>query len=309
MSNIKDWLVVVNPVSGNQKGLLDWSDIEQKLIANKFDFQAHFTEKRSDATNIVKKYIESGGRKIIAVGGDGTLNEIVNGVVSQNHCSPCDVGIGIIPVGSGNDWCKMFAIPSDYSKAIEIIKMQQDVFHDVGYVKFNEGKETRYFVNVAGLGFDAAVVANITRKKETKKGKKTSYLLSLITSLMAYKKQPASILVDDVLIDDKVFSMNVGICKYSGGGMMQVPFAVHDDNLLDVTIIKNISKFDVVRNIKKLYDGSFTKHPKVETLRGQKITINSTDKFLLEADGEILGKSPFEFGIIHKHIRFFVNIL
>lgn len=306
MSYNKNWLFVVNPVSGAKKSKSDWHIIEQKLREKEIRFDTHFTQFKGEAISIVKNYLRNGVRTIVVVGGDGTLNEVVNGVINQNECNPDEINIGIIPTGSGNDWCRMFNIPFDYDKAVDILKTQKTTLHDVGYVTFNESQSKRYFLNVAGLGFDAAVINKTTLNKDYSSKYKTSYLLTLFSSLVSYKKEVAAIDVDQTKIRDKIFSMNVGICRYSGGGMMQVPDAIHDDNLLDVTIIKNISKTAVVRNIKKLYDGSFINHPKVETIRGQKITINSTEKFLLEVDGEILGKGPFEFGILHKHIRLII---
>jgi diacylglycerol kinase family enzyme len=106
--------------------------------------------------------------------------------------------------------------------------------------------------------------------------------------------------LDDKEIRSDIFSINIGICKYSGGGMMQAPEAIADDGLFDITVIKKISKFEVIKNVKNLYDGSFIRHPKVNTYRAKKVIINSESPVLFEADGESLGTFPLSFEIIPR---------
>ena len=131
-----------------------------------------FTERKGHATEIARDGIAAGFRKIISVGGDGTLNEIVNGVFTQDYCLPAEIVIGMIPVGTGNDWGRMFGIPLVYEGSVRVIKEKKLMLHDVGLISYYNGteKEKRYFINIAGLGFEAAVVKKTNAQKD--KGQK-----------------------------------------------------------------------------------------------------------------------------------------
>jgi diacylglycerol kinase family enzyme len=164
-------------------------------------------------------------------------------------------------------------------------------------------------MNIAGMGYDALVAKKTNIMKEQGKGGPLTYLFFVFASLFQYKFIEAIIDVDDQQkFKGEIFSMNVGICKYSGGGMMQVPFAIPDDGLLDVTLIKKTSKFAVFRYARKLYDGTHVDLPIVNTYRGKTIRIRSTGRIYLEADGESLGHSPFVYEILPRSLKVIVGI-
>jgi diacylglycerol kinase (ATP) len=215
----------------------------------------------------------------------------------------------MIPVGTGNDWCRMFNIPFDYQKAIDIIINDTTFIQDIGkvsYQKHNNTKE-RYFINVTGLGYDALIASKTNAQKVKGKGGKFSYFLNIFTSLFYYKDEKIRITADHKVIKTDMFSMNVGICKYNGGGMIQLPNAVADDGLIDVTVIQKISKFDLIKSITKIYDGSITKHPKVIAFQATDVKVDSDNKIYLEADGESLGHGPFAFSILSKALKIIVG--
>jgi diacylglycerol kinase (ATP) len=302
--------LIINPHAGGLpsskaggKGRKDWPLIEQCLKKENIEYEFIFTEEKQHAIELSKAAANNAYKTIIAVGGDGTLNEVANGIMKSKN--PSGVVLGMIPVGSGNDWCRMFGISASYEAAVKLIKEPKIFIQDVGLVKFYEGEKIneRYFVNVAGMGFDAKVVQKTNRQKDRGKSGKFIYFLNLFSSLFSYTVVAAEISIDEKKIKTKLFSMNVGICKYSGGGMMQVPNAVADDGLFDVTIINKIGKLDVMNNVKNLYDGSFIKHRKVDTYRGRIITVNAVPAVSVEVDGETLGHSPLEFSIIPKALK------
>jgi len=299
------WLVVVNPNAGSRKGEKDWPKIAGHLDENGFIYEAVFTEKRNHAIQITTSALEKGYRKIIVVGGDGTLNEVVNGIFRQQNCKTTDVVIGMIPMGTGNDWGRMYGIPKKYKKAIKVIKKGYRFTQDVGYVTFQDeqGEQDRYFINVSGMGYDALVAHKTNAMKDKGRGGTMAYMLNIFTGLFQYKNTHFDIAVDgEEVFSGKVLSMNLGICKYNGGGLMQVPEAIPDDGLLDVTVIKAISKFKIIKNVAKLYDGSFIKLKFVNTYRAKTCRIVSRPHgiVMLEADGESLGHSPLEFSVLTK---------
>lgn len=305
VDKLNEWLVIVNPNAGAGKCLHDWPLIEKLLDSSGISYQIAFTVRKLHAIIISKNFVNRGYKKIIVVGGDGTMNEVINGIFRQKKFETSEITLGMIPVGTGNDWGKMFGISNNYSDAIRTILESKTFLQDAGKANYfkNNKNHNRYFVNIAGLGFDAMVVKKANRLKNKGKSNPSLYLLNIFTCLFKYKTKLATIEIDDVSYSKEIFSLSLGICKYNGGGMLRLPNALPDDGLFDLTLIKKIGRIDVMRNIKRLYDGTIIKHPKVETYRGRNIRISSKSKIFLETDGENLGHSPIEFTIIPASIK------
>jgi len=299
-SNAKDWLVIVNPNAGNGKGKKDWNTISSLMKKAELPFAVKFTERKGQAIDFTREGISDGFRKIISVGGDGTLNEVVNGVFLNVICSTTDISLALIPVGTGNDWGRMFGIPLDYEKAIKIISDNKQMLHDTGMISFYNGteKKSRYFINIAGLGFESVVVKRTNDQKDKGRGGKLIYFYNLLMSLISYKNTKAEVEIDGKKIDANVFSINVGNGRYCGGGMRQTPNALPNDGLLDLTIINDMGKFEIIRNLKMLYDGSILSYPKIDGYKCKNIKVTSDSIIYTEADGESLGHTPVEFSIV-----------
>ena len=301
-----EWFVIVNPNAGKRKGEKDWLEIAAQLTAAGIEYASVFTEHRGHAVMLTRKYVENGYRNIIVVGGDGTLNEVVNGIFTQAHVPSEKITLAMIPVGTGNDWCRMFNIPGDYKQAIKLITKRKIFTQDTGTIKYisSEGEEkTRYFINMAGMGFDALVAKKTNKQKDLGKSNPMSYVVNILSSLFVYTSTKVTILLDGEKVISDIFSMSVGICQYNGGGMKQAPDALPDDGLFDLTLIKPIGKFKIIRNIIKLFDGSFTNLPEVSTFRSSKIIIHSEPPMFMEADGESLGHTPFVFNILRQSLN------
>ncbi len=300
-----EWLVIVNPNAGNGKGKKDWTTISTLLTKAGLLYNVKFTERKGQAIDFTLEGITAGFRKIITVGGDGTLNEVVNGVFSNNICLTTEISLGLIPVGTGNDWGKMFGIPLDYYESIRIIAENKQFVHDVGVISYFIGTEryNRHFINIAGLGFESVVVRRTNIQKDKGRGGKLIYLYSLLMSLLSYKNTEAEVVIDDVKINADVFSINVGNGRYCGGGMRQTPNALPDDGLLDVTIINGMGKLEIIRNLRILYDGTILSHPKIDGYRCRSLKVSSGSILYAEADGESLGHTPVEFKIIPLSIN------
>lgn len=304
------WIVIINPNAGVHKGARDAPGICEIFAREGFDHECVYTEGRGHAIQIAKEKIEQGIRNIAVAGGDGTLNEVLNGIFAQKACDPLEISLGMVPVGTGNDWCRMFGIPFDYSSAVKILKQKKTFLQDVGLVSYykNDVPVSRYFMNVAGMGYDALVAKKTNLLKERGHGGPLAYFYFIFTGLYQYKFMDAVIRVDEkTVFDGSLFSLNVGICKYNGGGMMQVPYAIPDDGLLDVTLIKKASKMFVIRNSRKLYDGSHINLEPVKTFKGKTVEITSPGKIYLEADGESLGHSPFRFEILQQKLKVIIS--
>jgi len=302
--NKSGWITIVNRAAGGGRTEKDWPLISQTLEKHGILFEPHFTIRRLHASIIARNKIKEGYSKIIVVGGDGTMNEVINGVFAQGRINTTEVMLGMISVGTGNDWARMFNIPVDYEGAVQTIKQQKTFIQDAGLVSYRKnGKEwKRYFINIAGMGFGARVVERSNRMKDKGKSGPFLYFYNIFLSLLKYKSQNAEIAIDGKTFDRSIFSMNVGIGKYNGGGMIQVPHAIADDGLYSITLIKKIGKLNILANITRLYNGSITKHSKVETYMAKSVLVDGPIRLQIETDGETLGHGPMSFQIIPRSV-------
>ncbi len=304
------WFVIVNPIAGSGKGLDDYPLISKLLRDNNIKCEAVFTEHKCHATELTVSAIDAGFRHIIVIGGDGTLHEVVNGIYIQKSAAPEDVTIAMISVGTGNDWIRMLGIPRRYSEAIRAIKEGYTFLQDVASVEYEEShyRQVRYMANVAGIGFDAAVIRRIQNQNTKKHLGKTAYLWCMIRSFFSHKSTGVKIWVDDKLIfNDLLFSMAIGVGKYNGGGIQQLPEAVADDGLLDITIIKPLHWWNIVFRIRRLFNGTIYSIGHIQYAQGEKIRVESTPEAPLEVDGELLGGTPIELKARHREVRVIVN--
>ena len=311
MTEIKNkWLVVVNPMASVGKSGKDWPIIKQTLINEGIEFDDVMTEYPRHAIEIVRNAIvEKGYRKFISVGGDGTNNEIINGIFTQDEVPTTEITMATIPIGTGNDWRRTFDIPLEYDEVAKIIKAQHTYAHDIGKLTYYDDGNTRirYFLNAAGTGLDEMVCHSTNLMKQQGKGGTIRYLISLVKCMLTYKVTRIQLTIDDELVfDDYILNLSIGNGRFNGGGMMTMPNAVPNDGLLDVTVIKKVSIFKFDANVKNLYDGSFIKKiDEVKTFTGKNIHIVSIPPHSLkvETEGENLNNSPFDFEVLSKSIN------
>lgn len=307
------WFVLVNPAASIGKCGKDWPEIQKILTNEGIDFEATLTTHPGHAIELVRDNItEKGFKKIISIGGDGTNNEVINGIFSQQRFPTTEITMGVIPVGTGNDWRRTFDFPIDYQINIETIKKGFTYQHDIGKVSYyNDGDpKVRYFLNAAGTGLDEMVCGKTNLLKRQGKGGAARYMLSVVNCLLKYDCIHVKVDIDDKeVFDDEVLSLSIGNCKFNGGGMMMMPNAIPNDGLLDMTIIKKVGILKFAANVSNIYNGSFVdKLKEVSTYRGKKIRVQSipAHKLLLETEGENLNNSPFDFEIIPKAINMII---
>lgn len=304
------WLVVVNPKASVGKSGKDWPQIRQILINEGIEFDDILTEYPRHAIEIVRNAIvEKGYRKFIAVGGDGTNNEVINGIFTQDTVPTTEITMAAMPIGTGNDWRRTFDIPLEYNKVAKIIKAGHTYAHDIGKLTYYDDGNTgiRYFLNAAGTGLDEMVCHSTNRMKQQGKGGTIRYLISLVKCMLTYKVTRIQLTIDDELVfDDYILNLSIGNGRFNGGGMMTMPKAIPNDGLFDVTVIKKVSIFKFAANVKNVYDGSFIKKiDEVKTFRGKRIHIVSIPPHSLkvETEGENLNNSPFDFEVLPKAIN------
>ncbi|RLD28190.1 MAG: diacylglycerol kinase family lipid kinase [Bacteroidetes bacterium] len=305
MAGLKTWFVIINPTSGNGSGKKKWAKIKRLLNTYGFDFDYAFTEYKNHSNQIVKSVIKKGYKNIISVGGDGTLHNIVNGIMQQNKISTKSITIGVIPIGTGNDWAKTHHIPKNLESAIQIIKKGKIKIQDIGKIEYkNENRKPVYFMNLAGIGFDGYVVSRV---KEYKRLGSLAYLFGALAGLMSFKKFQSKVHLNTKQISGKTLMILIGLCKYSGGGMQLTKTPNPFDGLFDISIVKNLKKFDVIKNITKLFNGKIVNNKYVESHKCNTITIEIFEENLpyIQADGELIGSGNISVTIIPLAFSFY----
>ena len=299
------WQVVLNPHAGGGKGAHDQKIIEQLLRNSGILFKLSISQYPWHAIELTRKLVDEGATHLIVAGGDGTLNEVVNGIFLAGLQGQGEITLGMLPVGTGNDWIKTFGIPDHYQKAIDIIRANRTVKQDVGEITcLMDGQTTnRYFVNIAGFGFDALVAKNANDLKFKGITGIRVYIQSLLSGYLNYKSRNTKIIIDETEMEVNLFSASIGIGKFNGGGMMQVPEANPLQGLFHVTVIRKIGIWGILTNFKGLYSGDFVRDRRVSTHAGQNIQISSDLPLPGESDGETLGAGSFTVAMIPHRLR------
>jgi diacylglycerol kinase (ATP) len=289
--------LIVNPVAGAGKSINKWPEIKELLKSLEYDFDYSITEFRGHAIELAKSAANSGYKTIVSVGGDGTINEIVNGIYQSGNIN--DVILGIISTGTGADYIRTIGISRNHLEACKRLVTPNIIKVDmgkVGYVKKGQNI-SRLFINFAGMGFDAEIVKATTIKYKAM-GSFVAYLMGLFTTLINYKNKSVIIKIDGNQEYMKICTVIVGQGKYGGGGMMTTPNADVSDGLFDVLIIGNLDKYDLLLSLPKIYKGTHLTHPKVALIKAKTIELYPDVTMSIQADGEILGDSPVSFQIV-----------
>lgn len=299
------WFVIVNPTAGNGAAKKKWLPVFNELTKQNFVFDFEITQYKKHVSVLIKKAIDQGITKFICVGGDGTLHNIVNGILNLNPVNISEIKIGIIPIGTGNDWIKTYKISKDHKKAIQTIKSGFSLKQDIGKLLLHENNSIVYFNNLAGIGFDGYVVNKVHRFKNLGF---LAYLTGALISIASYKKSTLKIKFNDIEIKEKTLMLLIGICKYSGGGMQLTQNVNPTDGLFDISHINKISLATLLRNIGGLFSGKITNIKLVKNYKTSKIRISvlDTKKIYLQTDGELVDSINFTAEIIPKALHFIV---
>jgi YegS/Rv2252/BmrU family lipid kinase len=322
--------LIVNPVSANGKTAGRWPPIQKLLQTQGLEFDHVFTERPGHATALARQAVADGCQLIVAVGGEGTLNEVVNGLVSPEGTVPPGVVLGIIPSGTGTDFVRTLGIPRDCLQACQCLLRAETIAVDLGEVEYaplgpsagsgqrltsshppdQTGLLHRYFINVAGLGFDGEVIERVNRNSKALGGT-IPYLTSLFITLVSYQNKHIELTMDGQTLrlaqgDTALRRLNSVIVsngRYFGGGMFIAPHADLQDGLFDVIILGDLNKLEFAQNVPKVYNGTHLTHPKVSEYRAREVRVVSQERMLIQADGELVGMAPATFRLLPQAIR------
>ena len=289
--------LIVNPAAGAGRTAKKWPQIMSLLKSIGLRFEHDVTEAPRHAIELAKSAAKRGYELVVSIGGDGTINEIVNGLYNAGNIK--DVMLGIISTGTGSDYIRTTGTPRNTREACQRLLIPQKLLVDLGVVEYDSaGQATqRLFVNFAGLGFDAEVVKATTQKFKAL-GSMPAYLLGLLSTLCSYKNREVSVKLDGEIEEKKVCAIVMSNGKYGGGKMFVAPNADLTDGLLDVMTIDDVSKPDLLWSLPRIYKGTHLSHPKVTITRAKEIEIETIQPMSIQADGELLGEAPARFHLL-----------
>jgi diacylglycerol kinase (ATP) len=290
-------VVIVNPIAGNGKSMELWPEVRAYLSSLGLDFEERLTQRQGHAIELAREAVEAGARAVVAVGGDGTLHEVVNGVGVNSQ-----VAIGLIPTGSGNDFLRSLGLqPGDWQQACRVIAAGCTALIDLGEVN------GRKFINVAGAGLDAAVVdcANTWGKRVF--GNKLGYIAALLRTLVQFQPAEATLHLDDQVVESKIWLIAVANGRFFGGGMRIAPDAAYDDGLFDICVVGRCSKLSFLTAFPRIYNGSHLAHPAVSMYRAARVEVKTARPVPIQTDGEVVATTPEKFRMYTGVLRVFVN--
>ncbi len=304
------WYVIVNPIAGRGAGLEHYPLISKLLRDENIRYEPIFTEHKFHAVELTVSAIKRGYRKLLIVGGDGTIHEVVNGLFIQQCVDPSEITLGVIAVGYINNWAQSAGLPLRIESAVKLIRDEHTRLQDVGKVSYEEAhyRQDRYFVNSAGVGFNAYALKRLNHIQNKGHKGRVRQIFSFVRSFFKYKPTGIKVWIDDQLIwNDLLMSISVGIGSYNIGGMQLLPHAVVDDGELDLSLFRPIHFWHILFRIRYLFDGGLYRIGHILQQRGAKVRIESTPEISLEIDGELMGESYFEFSVVQQAIRVVVK--
>jgi diacylglycerol kinase (ATP) len=294
--------VILNPSAGRGAGARLAPQISEWLAGSGLDFDLCATSAPGQATVLAREAAARGHHTVIAVGGDGTANEVLNGLMQAN-CDRDSIALGILPIGTGNDFAFGAGIPLDLGDACRVVARGQSRLVDVGRMHA-ENEEPVYFGNGTGVGFDA--MANIESRKITRLRGYLLYLVAVIRTLAYYYHAPETIIqIDDDELAQPSLMISIMNGRRMGGAFYMTPASQMDDGLLDLCIAGKVDRPKMVSFLPRFMRGTHITDPAITMTQGQRVTVISDTPWAAQVDGEIygVGAQRFEIELLPLRLR------
>jgi diacylglycerol kinase (ATP) len=300
--------VVVNPAAGGGRAGRQWPKLAQELKSAIGAFEFALTTKPGEAATFVRKAILDGAKFVIAVGGDGTINEAVNGLCDGNEAPVSDVTLGFVMIGTGGDFRRSFDLPKGAKAAIERLKSGNTRVIDLGRIRYTDKNGVtaeRWFNNIASFGFSGEVVRAVNAARFSKLfGGKFSFLWNSFLELRKYQGCRLELVIDGETVTQEICTVAVCNGRFFGGGMKMAPNAALDDGIFDVVVVRQNPPLTIL-DMRLLYSGAHLDHPNVSVYRGRRIEAKplSNVPIYLDVEGEAPGSLPATFEVVPQALR------
>lgn len=301
--------VVVNPHSANGRTAKRWRKLEPNLRQAIGPFDLELTVRRGHAAELARAAAREGYQRIIAVGGDGTLSETVDGLFDQGRALAPGIIVAHLCCGTGGDFRKSLGFPQDPEQTIALLARGPARPVDVGYVKYvdHQGQEAgRAFINIASFGISGLIDRRVNAANWSKMlGGSFAFYLHALGATLGYRNSLVRIQIDDHF-DEEMNLYLACVCngQYAGGGMRFAPQAQLDDGLFDVLLIGDFSKSEMLLSSRSIYAGTHLDHPKVRLVRGRRIIAHALEQeTFIDVDGEAPGRLAATFDLIPQALK------
>lgn len=297
---------VVNPKSANGATGKRWGELAAGIARTLSDFGVEFTKGPLDAVRLTRQALSAGYECVVAVGGDGTINEVTNGFFDGDRVINPRAALGVIPRGTGGDFRKTFDWGPDFDAAIRRLKTPDTRPFDVGRLEFrghDGAPQVRYFANICSFGVSGLVDEQVNRTSKALGGT-ASFMWGSLKALARYRDQQVRVTFDDKPLEAlSITTLSVANGRYFGGGMKVAPDADVGDGLFDVVIWSGFTLSDFVLRSGSLYSGSHVTSKGTRVLRARKVVAESEERVLIDCDGEQPGTLPCTMTIVPSAIR------
>jgi YegS/Rv2252/BmrU family lipid kinase len=292
--------VIANRRAG--KGARRPDELERLLADAGLDFELRVTERRHHAVELARQAVEDGWSYLVAVGGDGTIHEVVNGMMGPDGPRNPEAVLGVVSAGSGADFGRTFGLPEAAAEGVEHLKGEDSVAIDLGRVTYTgeDGEATEWFPNIAESGLGADVV-KVAERLPRGLGR-SRYLVGFWMTLARFKGTEGTVTCDARTYEGRITNLVVANCQFFGGGMHVAPKATPTDGSLDV-LIQIGTKADYVAAITKVYRGTHIPSPVIKQYRAKRVEVTTKVPLRVEADGELLGTTPATFSLVEGALR------
>jgi len=295
MSGGAGLFLIVNLIAGHGRCKALFPKVKAELDRRKIEYELHYTNEPQEATDVAKWGIDAGFKQIAAMGGDGTVNEVANGLLGK------DAVLSVIPAGTGNDFIRMLGIPADPFDALDVLTEGRERAMDLGRVA-----DDRCFVNGMGIGIDAQVARDVLQMDRLTGA--VAYVSAAVKEVFRFKAFPVVIDSGDWRIDLGCLSIGVSNGKYAGGGFKLAPEASVDDGQIDVSVIEDYSKLERLVRLPRVRAGKHLQWRKVHYRQLREATISSPEKLIAHMDGEPyrLPSGSFDVAVLPNALRVLV---
>lgn len=293
MSKSNGRLYIVNPAAGGGRARRVW----RRFLARAAPAEVCFTEGPGHGEALALAACSEGRAELIAVGGDGTLSEVINGCMRAAAQGAAAPAVGVIPCGTGNDFARGLGLPLAPAAALSAYKQCTTVPLDVGQIG------DRFFVNVAGFGFDAAVAADVLKRTGARPAGTAVYLISVARVLKRYRPRKLHIVADGTPITGRFLFGAIGNGSVYGGGMRVCPRAKTADGRLDLCLAGDLGPVETLANLISVYRGRHVSHPKCSYRHVQHLVVEGDPDVAVHADGEVIGTLPIEVRVVPRALR------